>query len=283
MDQVLRVPVGKLRPSALQPRRDFPEESLQELAESIRAQGILQPLVVRRQGEWFELIAGERRWRASQRVGLAEVPVVVRDVPDGTVLEWMLVENLQREGLNPMDEAQGYQELVDQFGLTQEQVAEKVGRSRAGVANALRLLKLPEVVQGWVREGQLSVGHAKVVLGLGGPEAQVQAGRSIVEGGLSVRGAEDLVAQMGLRSGGGEGGGSGDGGGSGGGGRRPGSGVALRDPHVAALEDRLRERLGTKVTLRYRKGRGQVDIRFYSDAELERFLELVGVRMDDVG
>lgn len=279
MDQVLRVPVGRLRPSALQPRRDFPEESLQELAESIRAQGILQPLVVRPQGEWLELIAGERRWRAAQRVGLAEVPVVVRDVPDGTVLEWMMVENLQREGLNPMDEAQGYAELQTQFGLTQEQVAEKVGRSRAGVANALRLLKLPEEVQGWLREGQLSVGHAKVVLGLSAPEAQVRAGRSIVEGGLSVRGTEDLVAQMGLRAAGGA-----DGeGGSGGGVRRPAGGVGIRDPHVAAMEDRLRERLGTKVTLRYRKGRGQVDIRFFSDAELERFLELVGVRMDDVG
>lgn len=265
--RVEKVPVGRVCPSSLQPRRDFPAESLAELADSIRQQGILQPLVVRRQGEKLELIAGERRWRASQLAGLTEVPVIVREADDTTALELMLVENLQREDLNPVDEAQGYAELMERFRLTQDLVATKVGRSRAAVANALRLLRLPTAVQGLLREGKISTGHAKVLLGLTGLALQSEAAERVVKEGLSVRQAEELVARMTAPEPAPEPG------------RPPGAAIA-RDPHVMEVEDRLRQRLGTKVTLRYKQGRGQIDIRFYSDDELERFLDLVGARPD---
>lgn len=269
---VAKVAVGRVRPSTLQPRREFPGESLRELADSIREQGILQPLVVRRQGDGFELIAGERRWRAAQMIGLTEVPVVLREADDSTALELMLVENLQREGLNPMDEAQGYAELMERFRLTQDSVATKVGRSRAAVANALRLLKLPSAVQDRLRDGRVSTGHAKVILGLPKADLQESVALKVVEESLSVRQTEEWVARL-----------------SGSepatstpkdpSGRGPGA-VTVRDPHIAALEDKLRQRFGTKVAIRYRKGRGQIDIRFFSDDELERVLEIVGVRLD---
>jgi len=268
---VAKVLVSRVKPSSLQPRRDFPEESLRELADSIREQGILQPLVVRAQGEHFELIAGERRWRAAQLVGLQEVPVIVREADDTTALEWMMVENLQREGLNPMDEAQGYSELMGRFALTQEAVATKVGRSRAAVANALRLLKLPETIQHRLRDGRVSTGHAKVILGLAKPEQQEWVARKIAEESLSVRQTEEWVARLNAsQAPAGEAAST-----------RPTPGpVTVRDPHVAAIEDRLRQRFGTKVSLRYRQGKGQIDIRFFSDDELERVLEIVGVQLD---
>ncbi|MBX3744622.1 MAG: ParB/RepB/Spo0J family partition protein [Verrucomicrobiae bacterium] len=270
---VERVPVGRIRPSALQPRRDFPEQSLQELTDSIREQGILQPLVVRQQGEFLELIAGERRWRAAQRAGMAEVPVIVREADDTTALEWMLVENLQREGLNPMEEAQGYGELMERFDLTQEAVATRVGRSRASVANALRLLKLPGDVQGWLRAGRLTAGHAKAILALPPGEPQTRAARRVLDDGLSVRQVEELVALWTAKPESAPSGPAAAPASSGAGGGR--------DPHVAAMEDQLRQRLGTRVNLRYRQGRGQIDIRFANDADLERVLEVMGIRMEE--
>lgn len=262
---VERVPLSRVRPSHLQPRRDFPADSLQELADSIREQGILQPLVVRPNGDILELIAGERRWRAAQMAGLTEVPVILREADDATALELMLVENLQREDLNPMDEALGYSELLQRFALTQEAVATRVGRSRAAVANALRLLRLPPDVQAMLREGRLSTGHAKVILSLESAEQQSEVAQRVVREGLSVRQLEELVARL-----------------APGPGTRPRTDAVepARDPHVSAVEDRLRQRLGTKVAVRYRQGRGQIDIRFYSDAELERVLEILGVGMD---
>lgn len=268
---VAKVPVDRIRPSDLQPRRDFPEESLRELADSIREQGILQPLVVRTRGEFLELIAGERRWRAAQLAGLKEVPVVLREADDTTALELMLVENLQREGLNPMDEARGYAELMERFRLTQELVATKVGRSRTAVANALRLLRLPASVQDRLRDGRVTTGHAKVILGLPSQALQESVALKVEERSLSVRETEEWVARLVAPT-------------------APASAqdtavrgpvaVAVRDPHVAAIEDQLRQRFGTKVAVRYKNGRGQIDIRFFSDEELERVLEIVGVRLD---
>lgn len=195
-DQVRRIAVERIRPSALQPRKDFSPESLGELADSIRAQGIVQPLIVRAQGATFELIAGERRWRAAQLAGLKEVPVIVREADDRAVLEMALIENLQRENLNAIEESLGYSQLISQFDLTQEQVAAKVGKSRAVVANSLRLLKLPPSVQNFVRDGRLSVGHAKVVLGLGDAKMQEEAAEKILKEVLNVRQAEGLVAKL---------------------------------------------------------------------------------------
>jgi ParB family chromosome partitioning protein len=265
-DVIRHVALTKIRPCAFQPRKDFPPESLRELADSIREQGIVQPLVVRQQGEFFELIAGERRWRASQLLGLAEAPVIVREADDRAVLEMALIENLQRENLNAIEEALGYAQLVGQFALTQEEASVKVGKSRAAVANALRLLKLPQVVQGFIREGRLSVGHAKVILGLTDDQQQTRAAERIIKEALNVRQTEGLVAKLQAR---------------GKPGAKPGVIVPLpTDAHVADLENRIRERLGTKVHLKYSQGKGAVEISFFSDDELERVLQILGIQTD---
>lgn len=267
-DYVRQLPLNWIRPCPLQPRKDFPVETLRELADSIKEQGIVQPLIVREQGQHFELIAGERRWRAAQLLGLSEVPVIVRQADDRAVLELALIENLQRENLNPLEEAQGYAQLVSQFQLTQEEVAAKVGKSRAVVANGLRLLKLPLVIQTYIREGRLSVGHAKVILGLADENQQRLAAERVIKEALNVRQTEGLVARLQARG--------------------PGRSVAKpglilplpADAHIADLENRLRERLGTKVQLRYAQGKGAVEISFFSDEELERILQIIGVGLE---
>jgi ParB family transcriptional regulator, chromosome partitioning protein len=266
-EQVRRVPLGQIVPCPFQPRKDFSPEALRELADSIREQGIVQPLIVRERDGQLELIAGERRWRAAQILGLAEVPVILRTADDRAVLELALIENLQRENLNPIEEAQGYAQLVEQFQLTQEEAARKVGKSRAVVANALRLLKLPAEVQGWLREGRLSVGHGKVLLGLVNEKHLKLAAQRILRDGLNVRQTEALVSHLHAREG------------------APGTKAGplappTRDTHVASLENRLRERLGTKVHLRYAQGKGALEIAFFSDAELERLLQILGVSAD---
>lgn len=266
-DRVQRVGLDRIRPCPLQPRKDFPTESLRELADSIREQGIVQPLIVREQEGHLELIAGERRWRAAQLIGLPEVPVIVRQADDRAVLEMALIENLQRENLNAIEEAQGYAQLVNQFQLTQEEAAAKVGKSRAVVANALRLLKLPQVIQNYLREGRISVGHAKVILGLTAEKEQQLAAERVIKEGLNVRQTEGLIARMHRR------------------GARGGDKTGLiiplpADAHVADLENRLRERLGTKVQLHYDKGKGALEISFYSDQELERILQVIGVHAE---
>ena len=261
-----RVPLTSVQPCRFQPRKEFTPEALQELADSIREQGIIQPLIVRPQGDRYELIAGERRWRAAQLLHLEEVPVLVRQADDRAVLELALIENLQRENLNPLEEAQGYSELIGKFELRQEDVAVKVGKSRTVVANALRLLKLPPELQAYLRDGRISVGHAKVILGLTGSVEQTLAAERIIKQGLNVRQTEALVAHLqhqlhnGLEAT-----------------PRSGSGAVIPDVHVANLETKLREKLGTKVQLRYRQGKGTLDIRFYSDDDLERILQLLGV------
>jgi len=264
-ERVQRVPLDRIRPCPLQPRKDFSAETLSELADSIREQGIVQPLIVRERGDHFELIAGERRWRAAQLLQLAEVPIIVRQADDRAVLELSLIENLQRENLNAIEEAHGYEQLAGQFQLTQEEIAVKVGKSRAVVANAMRLLKLPQVIQNFVREGRLSVGHAKVILGLSDEKNQKLAAERIIKKGLNVRQTEGLVAKLQKRG--------------------PHKSVPQpetvappgSDPHVADLEARLREVFATKVQLRYADGKGVVEITFFSDEELERILQILGV------
>jgi ParB family chromosome partitioning protein len=267
-ERVQRVPLDRIRPCPLQPRKDFSAESLRELADSIREQGIVQPLIVRERGGHFELIAGERRWRAAQLLQLPEVPVIVRQADDRAALELALIENLQRENLNAIEEAHGYEQLAGPFQLTQEEIAGKVGKSRAVVANALRLLKLPPVVQNFIRDGRLSVGHAKVILGLTNEKEQKLAAERVIKEGLNVRQTEGLVARLQKR-----------------GSRR----ISARpeavaapagDPHVADMENRLREKFGTKVQLRYVEGKGAVEISFYSDDELERILQVLEIHAD---
>ena len=268
-DRIQRVPLKRIHPCPFQPRKDFSEDALRELADSIREQGIVQPLIVRTRGDDFELIAGERRWRAAQLAGLSEIPIILREADDRAVLELALIENLQRENLNPMEEALGYSQLVEQFQLKQEEVAGKVGKSRAVVANALRLLKLPVEIQSYIRDGRLSVGHAKVILGLPQAEPQRLAAARVLKEGLNVRQTEDLVARLQSQSASGTAAkGDMD--------TRP----AGRDAHLADMENRLQEKFGTKVQLRYRQGKGTVEIRFFSDDDLERVLQIVGINLD---
>lgn len=263
-DRVQRVKLDRIRPCPLQPRKDFSEEALRELADSIKEQGIVQPLIVRERNGNFELIAGERRWRASQLIGLPEVPIIVREADDRAVLEMALIENLQRENLNPIEEALGYSQLVAQFQLTQEDVATKVGKSRAAVANALRLLKLAPALQGYIRDGRLSVGHAKVILGLATEQSQKLAAERIIKEALNVRQTEGLVAKLQNRIS-----------------KTPGKTSIVvplpGDAHVADLENKLRDRLATKVNLRYSQGKGALEISFFSDEELERILQILGI------
>ena len=265
-ERVQRIALARIRPCPFQPRKDFTPDTLRELADSIREQGIVQPLIVRDRGDHFELIAGERRWRAAQLLNLAEVPIIVREADDRAVLELALIENLQRENLNAIEEAQGYSQLISQFQLTQEDVAIKVGKSRAVVANALRLLKLPLVLQTYIREGRLSVGHAKVVLGLADEKQQQLAAERVIKEGLNVRQTEGLVAKLQAR---------------GSGAAKPASITPLtQDAHVADLENRIRERLGTKVHLRYSQGKGGLEISFFNDDELERILQILGITVE---
>src|SRR5687767_1291285 len=195
-ERVLRVKLDRIQPSPMQPRKDFTPEALQELAASIKEQGIVQPLIVRDRQTHYELIAGERRWRAAQLLNLTEVPVIVREADDRSVLELALIENLQRENLNPLEEALGYSQLIDQFQLRQEDVATKVGKSRVAVANALRLLKLTPEIQAYVRDGRLSVGHAKVILSLTLGDQQKLATERVLRDGLTVRQTEELVSHL---------------------------------------------------------------------------------------
>ena len=264
-ERVQRVPLNRIRPSALQPRKQFSDESLRELADSIREQGIVQPLIVRVRGDYFELIAGERRWRAAQLLNLPDVPIITREADDRSVLELALIENLQRENLNPIEEAQGYAQLAEQFQLTQEEIATKVGKSRAVVANALRLLKLPLEVRDYVSRGQISFGHAKVILGLTDDKIQKLAAERVVQDSLNVRQTEGLVAKLQSRG-------------------EKSSPEKLKalptqsgDPHVADVEARLREIFATKVKLNYVQGKGSLEISFFSNEELERILQILGI------
>jgi ParB family chromosome partitioning protein len=267
-ERVQRVPLDRLRPCPLQPRKDFSAEALRELADSIREQGIVQPLIVRERDGYFELIAGERRWRAAQLLQLPEVPIIVRQADDRAVLELALIENLQRENLNALEEAHGYAQLAEQFQLTQEEIAAKVGKSRAAVANALRLLKLSLPLQNFIRDGRLSVGHAKVILGLVNEKDQKLVAERVIKEGLNVRQTEGLLARLQRR------------------GSRPATprpetvAGAAGDPHVADLESRLREVFATKVQLHYAAGKGTLEISFFSDEELERILQILGVAAD---
>ena len=266
VERVERVAINAIQPCASQPRKDFDRNALEELAVSITSNGIIQPLVVRPvDGGKYELIAGERRWRAARIAGLDTVLVIVREASDAVALEMALVENLQRENLNPIEEALGYSLLIDAFQMTQENTAQRVGKSRAAVANSLRLLKLSESVQTQIRQGRLPVGHAKVILGLDDTEHQTLAAERVIKESLSVRETEELIANLqedGTPKG-----------------KKKGGKIAEREVHVTSLENRLKEALGTKVSLTYRDGKGSLNIRYYSDDDLERILKLLGVEV----
>ena len=262
-EQVRKVRLASIVPSPLQPRKDFGEEALRELVDSVRQHGIIQPLIVRRlNGGTHELIAGERRWRAAQEVGLTEVPVIVRTASDLEVLELSLIENLQRSDLNPIEEAQGYARLRDEFGMKQEDISQKVGRSRAAVANAMRLLDLHPQLQTWVTQDLLSVGHAKVLLGVKAPEEQLRLAETILRRNSSVRQSERLVARFlgGWKK------------------RRRTAQVVVSSAAIDDLQDRLRKHFGTNVTIHHTPKRGRIEIEYYGDDDLQRVLNVIGLR-----
>jgi len=261
-ERIQQIGIGEIAPSPLQPRRVFAEDSLTELIDSIRARGIFQPLIVRHspKGTGFELIAGERRWRAARKLNLLKVPVIVRTATDQQVLELALIENLQRAELDAVEEADGYATLIETFGLKQEEVAERVGKSRATVANALRLRALPGEVRDLLRSKQISVGHAKAILGLTEPAAQTAVAREVVKRGLSVRQAEALVRRQvsGTR------------------GRKKSRGTHSAD--WRDLELRLQRATGTRARVVGHGDRGQIELPYTSPEELERLSVHLGVR-----
>jgi len=260
----LEVDIDLLLPNERQPRVQIDEARLIELAQSIKANGILQPILVRRAGAHYRIIAGERRWRAAQQAGLLKVPVLIRHVPEGSekqLLELALVENIQRENLNPVDEALGYHRLADEFRLTQEEIGAAVGKDRSSVANHLRLLRLPEEVRAELVAGSLSMGHARAILSLPDETAQRHAAREVISRGLSVRETEALVKKIGA---------SGETGTPRAGARSP---EPSKDVHTRAAEDRLRFVLGTRVQIVRRGAGGSIEIHFGSEAELNRIYE----------
>jgi ParB family transcriptional regulator, chromosome partitioning protein len=260
-ERVHEVSVTSIVPSALQPRKDFAPSALQELIDSIRQHGIIQPLIVRQAGARLELIAGERRWRAAQEVGLTVVPVIIRRASDLEVLELSLIENLQRADLNPIEEAQGYARLASEFGMRQEDIAMKVGRSRAAVANTMRLLDLHPQVQIWIAQNLISVGHAKVLLGLKSHSEQLLTAETVLRRNATVRDTERLVArQLGLtRS------------------RRKHTGAIASSAAIVDLRNRLQQHLGTHVTIHHGEKRGRIDIEYYGNDDLQRVVTAIGL------
>ncbi|MCH7825819.1 MAG: ParB/RepB/Spo0J family partition protein [Acidobacteria bacterium] len=250
---VWEVDIDRIRPNPRQPREHFDEEALERMASSLRERGMLQALIVRREGDGYQLIAGERRWRAAQRAGWLRVPVVVREATTLEALELALIENLQREDLNPLEEARAYEFLASEAGLTQEQVAERVGRERSTVANYLRLLALPERVQELLVAGSLSMGHARALLGLKAPAAQIRMAETIAVQGLSVRQTEGRVRAARRRA------------------SKPGT-TGVQDPDTVAAQERLSRALGAPVKIRG-KEKGRIEVRFSSLEELDRLYE----------
>ena len=257
-EQITALPLQKIEPNPKQPRRTFDPEALQSLADSIAEHGVVQPLAVRDAGNgYYQIIAGERRWRAARLAGLTELPVVVLDADDRTVMELALIENLQRQDLNPMEEAEGYRVLIEEYGLTQEQAAARVGKSRPAVTNALRLLALPDEVRAMVEEGTLSAGHARAVLTLNSQRLQKAAAQKIIALRLSVRQAEAMCKRMAAEE------------------KPKKVKPALTVDYVGECEKALTKQLGRKVRIVSGKRKGRFELEFYGQDDLQRLYELL--------
>lgn len=255
-EALVEVEIARIYPNPKQPRRSFDEEKLLELAASIKEHGVVQPVLLRRRGEDFELVAGERRWRASQKAGLDIIPALIKDFSEAQMMEIALIENLQREDLNPVEEALAYRTLINEFGLTQEQLAQRLGKSRPQISNTLRLLALSEEVQDELAAGRLSMGHAKVLLGVEDRQAQERLARRIVADALSVREVEQLVKNLGS------------------GRPRP---LPKRkspgaDPELSEVEERLRQALGTPVKIVPGRPKGRIEVNYYGIEDLDRIV-----------
>jgi ParB family chromosome partitioning protein len=256
-EEIIYVQSGQIKPNPFQPREDFEQASIDELAQSIKEKGVIQPLLVRRKGDNYELIAGERRLRASISLGLNEIPIIVRDVSDQDSLELALIENIQREGLNPIEEAHAYQHLIDKFQITQEKISEAMGKARTTITNTLRLLKLPHEIQQEMKKGRISFAHGRTLLEIDDANQQRRFAQDIISKGLSVRELENLIKisrPKGLR-------------------RKSSQGQS--EPLVAILEEQMQHALATKVRIIKRKKRGHINIEFYSQEDLGRIVNVI--------
>ncbi|GAN32908.1 MAG: ParB/RepB/Spo0J family partition protein [Candidatus Brocadia sp. AMX2] len=261
-DVIVRLNPEDIQPNDLQPRDLFNEEEMRGLVESVRKHGILQPVIVRPLPHGYMLIAGERRWRAAKQLGLKEIPAIVRHADGANILEIALIENIQREDLNPIEKAKGFEELIARFGLTQEQVAKAMGKDRSSVTNYLRLLDLPQKIQDDVSRGTLTMGHARALLAIQDKEVQIQLYERIAEEGLSVREIEEMVSAEKKRAK-----------------LNPTATKRPSTPHIEDLEDRFRRFLGTKVTIKERNGRGRIMIAFHTNEEFSRIANTLGIQL----
>ncbi|MEW6066700.1 MAG: ParB/RepB/Spo0J family partition protein [Nitrospirota bacterium] len=253
-EEVIYLDIDRIFPGEQQPRKTFRDEPLRELAASIKEKGVLQPVIVSRVGDGtFRLVAGERRWRAASLAGIKKIPALVKNVASKDSLEIALIENIQREDLNPIETAEAFNKLVSDFRLTQEELSEKVGKDRATIANYLRLLKLPEDIKKLIYTGSLSMGHAKAILTIDSKAQQIEVAKRIIKKNLSVREAEVLAKKK----------------------TKPAEPKPDKDPQIASLEERLIKTLGTKVRISHRNKRGKIEIEYYSLDELDRILDIL--------
>ena len=250
------IDINDIKPNSNQPRKTFDEEKLEELAASIAEHGLIQPVVLRKAGKGYEIVAGERRWRAARKVGIKELPCIVKDLTDEENMLLAIIENMQREDLNPIEEAEGIKQMIDTYGLTQEQVSKSVGKSRPYIANCLRLLKLPEMIVGYLAEGELSTGHAKAIAGVEDEDRQIELAKDAVKNGWSVRQLEKMAREEKPAA------------------KKPRK-AAAKNANVKRVEEDLKEALGTKVTLNQKGNKGKIEIEFYSKEELERLIEML--------
>lgn len=256
--EIVNLPITKIIPNKKQPRKNFNDSALKDLAQSIKEKGVIQPIVVSKQSDGtYALIAGERRWRASSFAGLKKIPAIIKKVGEKDSLEIALVENIQREDLNPIEMASSFDYLLNNYGLTQEDLSEKIGKDRATIANYMRLLKLPDEVQRLVREDKLSMGHARAILSVYNGKRQIEIARSVVKKGLSVREVEELARDKEMHK------------------PKKQREKMTADPHVKDVENRLRKSLGTKVTIHHKDKKGKITIEYYSLDELDRLLEIL--------
>jgi ParB family chromosome partitioning protein len=253
-EEVLYLDIDRIFPGEHQPRKSIKDDSLKELAASIKERGVLQPIIVSRVGDGtFRLVTGERRWRASALAGLKKIPALIKNVASRDSLEIALIENIQREDLNPIETAEAFRRLVTDFKLSQEELSDKVGKDRATISNYLRLLKLPEEIKSLIYSGSLSIGHAKAILAIDGKAHQTEAARKVIKKGLSVRETEALTKKISM----------------------PLKVKATKDPQISSLEEKLIKNLGTKVRIFHKGKRGKIEIEYYSFEELDRLLEIL--------
>ncbi len=249
--------IDNIRPNSSQPRKTFDESKINDLAESIKLHGLIQPIIVRPFGNGYEIVAGERRWRAAKKTELKAVPCIVRELSDSENMLFAIIENMQREDLNPIEEAAAFRDMISEYGLTQEEVSKSVGKSRPYITNALRLLKLPEAVQDMVIEGRLTGGHARALAGMENSEHQIKLANMASDGKMSVRELEHLVAELTENH------------------KKASSNKKVKSPEIISAENELKEIFGTKVSLPASTGKGKIEISFYSQSELERIIDML--------